>query len=201
MTRRICLDTETTGISWRGGDRICEVAAVEIDDTYAPVAYFHAYVNPQRHIPYEVTRIHHITDRKVRLCPAFPGIAEAFCDFVAGARLYAHNMPFDHGFLDAELQRAGRLPLAEMGCECLCTLSLARRRFRGMRNTLDILCERFGIDETERRTKGHGALTDSMLLVSILAHLEGNEELLAGAAPLLPDASNLAPPEARRLAA
>ena len=199
MARRICLDTETTGLSWRQGDRICEIAAVEIDDSYVPVAYFHAYVNPQRHIPYAVTRIHRITDRMVRTCPAFGGVADAFCEFVAGATLYAHNMPFDHGFLDSELLRFGREPLTGLGCECRCTLALARHRFRGMSNTLDTLCSRFGIDESERLALGHGALTDTRLLVTLLAHLEGAGDA-AGAAPaaIAPGILNLAPPASRK---
>ena len=168
--RRILIDTETTGLSWRFGDRICEVAAVEIDNDYNPVRLVHSYINPQRSVPYEVVRIHGLDDRFLSDKPTFNLIAPEFARFVSGAQLIAHNASFDVGFLNNELSLASMNTLEDLGCSVLCSLKLARQTLHMRHNRLDDLCRYFSIDNSDRQL--HGALKDCMLLAQVLARLE-----------------------------
>lgn len=167
--RRICFDTETTGISWRMGDRICEVGAVELDEAGNITARFHRYVNPERPCNPSAYRVHGLSDAFLAAQPTFALIADEFLDFVRGAELIAHNARFDTTFINGELCRAKKPGLTGSGCTITDTLAMARSLYPGARNNLDALCERFSVS-TARRTL-HGALLDSELLAEVYLHL------------------------------
>lgn len=170
VMRRILIDTETTGLSWRGGDRVCEVAAVEINANYEPVRLVHSYINPQRSVPLEVVRIHGLDDQFLSDKPTFDLIAPEFVRFVRGAELIAHNASFDVGFINHELSLSSFDTLEALGCSVTCSLKLARRTLHARHNRLDDLCQRFQIDNSDRQL--HGALKDCLLLAQVLACLE-----------------------------
>ena len=175
MTRHIIFDTETTGLSHQDGDRLIEIGAVEMVGGGLTGETFHVLIDPERDIPIEAQRVHQITDEMVRGKPKFadPEIGPAFLKFIEGATLVAHNASFDVGFLGAELRRAG-LPAPK--CEVIDTVQIARRKFPGSPASLDALCNRFGIDTTQRETDGHGALLDSRLLAEVWIELTGGRQ-------------------------
>ncbi|MFA9460748.1 DNA polymerase III subunit epsilon [Thiohalorhabdus methylotrophus] len=179
MMRQIILDTETTGLDPQGGDRIIEIGCVEVAGRRRTGRVFHRYVNPERAIPEESTAIHGITDADVTECPVFADLAEELFGFVDGAELVIHNAPFDVGFLNMELQKAG-WPRLEDHCQILDTLQEARHRHPGQKNDLDSLCGRYEVDNS-RRDK-HGALLDSEILADVFLAMTGGQEDLALAA-------------------
>lgn len=164
--RRICIDTETTGMS-REFDRICEIGAVEIDEAGRVISSFHAYINPMRPVHWAALRVHGLSDAFLSDKPTFGAVAEDFIEFVQGAELYAHNMSFDSGFLNTELARCGFMTLDDYGCGLNCTLQTARRLYPKQKNNLDAVCARLGIDTSSRTL--HGALLDSELLAEVLS--------------------------------
>jgi DNA polymerase-3 subunit epsilon len=170
--REIVLDTETTGLDPATGDRIVELGAVEIVNHMPTGRTFHAYVNPQREVPAEAVGVHGLTAAFLADKPVFAEVAPAFAAFLDDARVVIHNAAFDIRFLNAELGWCGRpsIPWAR----ALCTLELAKRRFPGANNTLDALCRRFGVDNSNR-TK-HGALLDSELLAEVYLELMGGRQ-------------------------
>jgi DNA polymerase-3 subunit epsilon len=170
--REIVLDTETTGLDPATGDRIVELGAVEIVNHMPTGRTFHAYVNPQREVPEEAVGVHGLTAAFLADKPVFAEVAPAFAAFLDDARVVIHNAAFDIRFLNAELGWCGRpsIPWAR----ALCTLELAKRRFPGANNTLDALCRRFGVDNSNR-TK-HGALLDSELLAEVYLELMGGRQ-------------------------
>jgi DNA polymerase-3 subunit epsilon len=172
MTRSVLFDTETTGLDPLIGDRVVEVAAIELINDLPTGHSFHRLVNPQRDIPADSTRIHGITEDKVRNAPRFEEIAEDMLAFFGEGALVAHNAPFDFAFLDAELARAG-LPALDRG-RMVDTLDMAKARFPGMPNSLDALCRRFDIDLSERTT--HNALLDCRLLSEVYVELTGGRQ-------------------------
>ena len=172
MIRSVLFDTETTGLDPMTGDRVIEIAAVELIGDLPTGKHFHTLIYPQRDIPDEVVRIHGITIERVRDAPRFEEVAEALLAFFGDGKLIAHNAPFDFGFLNAELSRASRSALAFE--RMIDTLALARLRFPGMPNSLDALCRRFGIDLTERTT--HNALLDCRLLAEVYVELTGGRQ-------------------------
>ena len=162
--REIVFDTETTGLNPRDGDRIIELGAVELENRFPTGRTFHRYVNPQgRAVHAEALAVHGLDDAFLARQPPFADIIHEFLDFVGDGHLVAHNSAFDMAFLNAELERAA-LPVfpAERFVD---TLMIARRRHPMGPNSLDALCQRYGIDNT-RRTK-HGALLDSELLAEV----------------------------------
>ena len=175
MTRHIIFDTETTGLSHKDGDRLIEIGAVEMVNGGLTGRTFHELIDPERDIPIEAQRVHQISDDMVRGKPKFadPKIGPAFLAFIEGATLVAHNASFDVGFLGAELRRAG-LPAPK--CEVIDTVQIARRKFPGSPASLDALCNRFGIDTTQREKDGHGALLDSRLLAEVWIELTGGRQ-------------------------
>ena len=175
MTRHIIFDTETTGLSHKDGDRLIEIGAVEMVGGGLTGRTFHVLIDPERDIPIEAQRVHQITDEMVRGKPKFadPEIGPAFLAFIEGATLVAHNASFDVGFLGAELRRAG---LPSPKCEVIDTVQIARRKFPGSPASLDALCNRFGIDTTQREKDGHGALLDSRLLAEVWIELTGGRQ-------------------------
>jgi DNA polymerase-3 subunit epsilon len=170
--RQIVLDTETTGLDPASGDRVIEVAAIEIFNFMPTGATFHQLVDPERDIPEEATRVHGMTAEMLRGKPLFRDIAGPMLDFLGDAEIIAHNAPFDFGFLDAELVRAGhkRLDRARM----VDSLAIAKRRYPGLPNSLDSLCRRLGVDNSMRTS--HNALLDVKLLAEVYLELMGGKQ-------------------------
>ena len=184
--RHIVFDTETTGLEPLGGDRVIEVAAIELVNLLPSGVEMRWMLDPERDIPADSTRIHGYTSVDVEGQPKFPEIADAFLSFIGDAPLVAHNANFDFDFLDAELQRCGRAKL-DRG-RMVDTLALAKKRFPGMPNSLDALCRRFDIDLSERTR--HSAIVDVRLLAEVFLELMGGRQTglalttTAGAAPI-----------------
>ena len=180
--RLICLDTETTGLDPNNGDRIVEVACVDITGrriTDEPSHQYQQYVNPEREIPDEVRdKVTGITNEMLADKPLFSEIADAFIEFVQGAELVIHNAEFDVAFLDMELKKAGKKPLREYCPQITDTLVMARKIFPGMRNDLDALCSRYEIDKSARTL--HGALIDSELLAEVYLAMTRTQGTLIG---------------------
>ena len=172
MSRAVLFDTETTGLDPATGDRVIEVAALELINDLPTGQYFHAVIDPERDIPEEVSRIHGMRAADVAGKPKFAEIAEAMLAFFGEARLIAHNAPFDFRFVNAELARH-RLPILAPE-RMIDTLVLAKTRFPGMPNSLDALCRRFGIDLSQRTT--HNALLDCRLLAEVYVELTGGRQ-------------------------
>jgi len=170
--REIVLDTETTGLDPASGDRIVEIGGVELLNHIPTGRSLHLYINPERDMPVEAFNVHGLSEEFLSDKPLFADIADEFVEFVEGARLVIHNASFDMGFLNAELQRAGRqkIPFDQ----ALDTLLLARRRNPGGPNNLDALCSRYGIDNSRREK--HGALLDAELLAEVYIELIGGRQ-------------------------
>jgi DNA polymerase-3 subunit epsilon len=171
MTREIAFDTETTGLDPRAGHRLVEIGCVELIHGMPSGQSWHRYLNPERDMPDEAFAIHGLSIDFLQDKPLFGDVAEDFLTFVGDATLVIHNAAFDLGFVNAELSRVSRPAL---GNAFIDTVSLARRKFPGQRNSLDALCERFGIDNTHR-TK-HGALLDAELLAEVYVELNGGRQ-------------------------
>ena len=175
--RLVVLDTETTGLSARMGDRVVEIGCIEILDRRTTENRFHIYLNPGRSSDPGAERVHGLSSEFLADKPKFAEVGKDFLDYVRGAELIIHNAPFDVEFLNQELQLAGLGKLAE---HCLCvtdTLSRARELHPGKKNTLDALCERYGVDNSRRTL--HGALLDASLLAEVyLAMSRGQESLI-----------------------
>ena len=200
MTRQVVLDTETTGLNPKLGDRIIEIGCVEILSRRISEQRFHAYLNPERDVDLGATRVHGLTREDLAAKPKFAEVARAFLDFVQGAELLIHNADFDVEFLDAELARVGLGRLAEHVAGVTDTLAFARELHPGRKNSLDALCERYFIGNAHRQL--HGALLDARLLAECyLAMTRGQESLVmeletpaaaaAALAAMQVDASNL----------
>ncbi len=181
-TRSVLFDTETTGLDPLTGDRVIEVAAIELMGDLPTGRVFHQLVDPERDIPPEASRVHGMTRADLAGKPRFAEIADEFLAFIAQDRLIAHNAPFDFGFINAEL---ARLRLPSLAAErMVCTLVMAKQRFPGLPNSLDALCRRFAIDLTSRTA--HNALLDCRLLAEVYVELTGGRQrglsLVAGQA-------------------
>jgi DNA polymerase-3 subunit epsilon len=172
MSREIILDTETTGLDPASGHRLIEIGCIEIEDLLPTGRTFHKLIHPERRIDADAIRVHGITDEMVRGQPLFASICDDLLAFIGDAPIVAHNAGFDRGFVNAELERAGRAPLPETSW--IDTLSLAQKRFPGMHNSLDSLCKRFKISLAEREK--HGALIDARLLAAVYLELRGGKE-------------------------
>ena len=170
--REIIFDTETTGLYPDGGDRITELGCVEVIDLIPTGREFHELINPERDIPKEVTEITGHTWEMLRDKPKFHEVSEKFLEFVGDAVLVAHNAPFDRGFINMELDRAGLEMISDDRFKD--TVPMARARFPGSPASLDALCKRFEIS-LESRTK-HGALIDAYLLAEVYLELNGGRE-------------------------
>ena len=178
MTRAVLFDTETTGLDPLTGDRVIEVACLELVRELPTGAVFHALIHPDRDIPDEAVRIHGITLDRLRDRPRFHSVATDLIAFLGDGKLIAHNAAFDFGFLDAEFARCGHPPLHRS--RMIDTLVLAKTRFPGLPNSLDALCRRFGVDLSERTS--HNALLDCRLLAEVYIELTGGRQraLFAG---------------------
>ncbi len=180
-TRTVLLDTETTGLDHATGDRVIEIAALELRSDLPTGRVFHVLLDPERDVPEEATRVHGFTRADLSGKPRFAEVCDALLDFLGEDGLVAHNAPFDLGFLSAELARLGRPPIG-MG-RMIDTLAMAKQRFPGLPNSLDALCRRFEIDLSERTA--HNALLDCRLLAEVYVELTGGRQrgLLLTAAP------------------
>ena len=203
MLREIVLDTETTGTDARNGDRLIEIGCVELINHIQTGNTFHRFVNPQRAVSEGAYNVHGISDAFLADKPVFSAVVDAFVAFCGDAKLVIHNAPFDVGFLNMEMARLGpAAPPHIVLEEVVDTLLLARRRHPGAANSLDALCNRYGIDTT-RRTK-HGALLDAQILAEVYIELLGGKQTdlgLAPAARAIVVAAGFAVPTASRRAA
>lgn len=176
--RQIVLDTETTGLEVSQGHRIIEIGCVELLNRRLTGRHFHQYINPERAVDPGAFEVHGISDEFLADKPRFAQIAEAFLEFVADAELIIHNAPFDLGFLNAELQRLEHGEDAlQARCAIVDTLQLARRRHPGQRNNLDVLCQRYGVDNSQREL--HGALLDAEILADVYLAMTGGQTAFA----------------------
>ncbi len=167
--REIVFDTETTGLDPLQGDRLVEIGCIELLNRFPTGKTFHCYFNPERDMPEQALKIHGLTGEFLNDKPLFVHKVEELIAFLGDAQLVAHNAMFDLGFLNAELERAGRAALSRE--RMIDTLLLARRKHPGGANRLDDLCLRYAIDNS-RRTK-HGALLDAELLAEVYVELIG----------------------------
>ena len=172
MNREIVLDTETTGLSPATGDRLVEIGCVELINHIPSGRHYHVYINPQRSMPEEAFRVHGLSDEFLADKPLFRAVAADFRDFIGDATLVIHNAPFDMGFLNAELEKVGQRPLANMVID---TVALAREKHPGARVSLDALCKHYGIDNSRRTL--HGALLDSEILAEVYLELIGGKQV------------------------
>ena len=166
--REVVFDTETTGLDALGGDRIIEIAAIEIINDKITDKIFHVYINPQRDVPDSAFRVHGISREFLNDKPIFVDIIDEFINFISEDSIIAHNAEFDLKFINEELRRAGRPSLVNN--LVIDTLVLARQKHPGAANSLDALCARYGIDRS-RRTK-HGALIDTEILAEVYLELK-----------------------------
>jgi DNA polymerase-3 subunit epsilon len=175
--RQIVLDTETTGLNARMGDRVIEIGCIELLSRNVTERHFHSYLNPQREIDEGAARVHGLTLEFLADKPKFADIAGEFVDYIGGAELIIHNAAFDVEFLDQELSIAGLKKLSEYSPNIIDTLAMARELFPGKRNGLDALCERYAVNNSHRTL--HGALLDARLLAEVyLALTRGQESLV-----------------------
>jgi DNA polymerase-3 subunit epsilon len=188
MTRQIILDTETTGLDVKQGHRLIEIGCVELIDRKITNNSYHCYLNPQREVSPDALAIHGISNEFLHDKPYFSDIASEFINYVQGAELIIHNAPFDVGFINNEFKLAVQnvSPLASY-CRIVDTMVMARRINPGMRNSLDALCKRYGVNNAHREY--HGALLDAYLLAHVyLAMSSGQRNLFDGltvAAPVV----------------
>ena len=175
--RQIVLDTETTGLNAKLGDRVIEIGCLEILNRRITERSFHCYVNPEREIEEGAAKVHGLTREFLADKPRFAEVAAGFLDYVRGAELVIHNADFDLEFLDTELALAHRGKLAEHAAGVVDTLAMARELHPGKRNSLDALCERYSVNNSHRTL--HGALLDARLLAEVyLAMTRGQESLV-----------------------
>jgi len=174
--RSVVLDTETTGLNAALGDRIIELGCIEVLNRRITGNQFHRYLNPERDSDSGALKVHGITSEFLQDKSKFREIVAEFLDYIQGAELVIHNAAFDTEFLDLELGRLGLPPIAQHCAAIVDSLKLARDLHPGKRNSLDALCERYGIDHAHRTL--HGALLDASLLAEVyLAMTRGQDSL------------------------
>jgi len=170
--REIVLDTETTGLDPRSGDRLVEIGCVELENHIPTGRTYHQYINPERDMPDGAFAVHGLSEAFLAQYPVFAEVADAFLAFIDDAALVIHNASFDLGFINAELERLGRAALE--AARAVDTVQIARSKFPGAQASLDALCRRFEID-LSARTK-HGALLDAELLADVYLELIGGRQ-------------------------
>lgn len=174
--RQVVLDTETTGIGANIGHRIIEIGCIEILDRNITKNYFHTYLNPQREVDEGAFRVHGLSNEFLSEKPLFRDVASDFMKFIEDSELIIHNAAFDLGFLDMELKRI-RWPVPIQSICSVCdTLSLSREKNPGQRHSLDALCKRYDIDNSNRKL--HGALLDAEILASVYLAMTGGQGTL-----------------------
>ncbi len=193
--RQIILDTETTGLEVKQGHRIIEIGCVELRNRRKTDRQFHHYINPEREIDDGAYEVHGISNEFLSDKPTFCDIVQEFIDFIRDSELIIHNAPFDIGFLNYELEQLGpEWGRVEDYCKITDTLVMARERHPGQKNSLDALCQRYNVDNSQREQ--HGALLDAQILLDVFLAMTGGQ-----AALLLDDEAepNSTTSEARRL--
>ena len=177
-SRQIVLDTETTGLEVKNGHRIIEIGCVCLDGRQLSEDTFHCYINPQRNIDKSAYEVHGISNKQLKDKPKFADIAQQLIDFLKGSELIIHNVSFDIGFLNYELDKAGFKESISDICPTIHdSLELARKRSSGGGNSLDELCRYYGFDLSSRQK--HGALIDAQLLAKVWLKLTSGQEKLA----------------------
>ncbi|MDR1498872.1 MAG: DNA polymerase III subunit epsilon [Rickettsiales bacterium] len=171
--REVCFDTETTGLNPYEGHRLIEVGCVELIDGKRTSSVFHQLINPERDVPEESVKIHKITTEMLTDKPKFADIVDRFVAFLQDSPLIAHNSSFDMKFINYEFDL---IPRERLKNEVVDSLALAKERYPGQKNSLDMLCKRFNIDTTQRELKGHGALLDAELLAEVYVELVGGSQ-------------------------
>ncbi|HWH81883.1 MAG TPA: DNA polymerase III subunit epsilon [Burkholderiaceae bacterium] len=174
--RQIFLDTETTGLYADSGDRIVEIACVEMLNRRLSGRQLHHYVNPERRSHDDALKVHGLSEEFLADKPTFGVIADELLEFVAGAEVIAHNATFDVGFLNEELRRIGRPAFVNVVARITDSLGLARETFPGKANSLDALCKRLEVDNTSRTL--HGALLDAGLLAEVYLRMTRGQNSL-----------------------
>lgn len=174
--REIVFDTETTGLSPAGGDRMVEIGCIEMINRIETGRHFHCYFNPEREMPFEAEAVHGLSTIFLSDKPLFADKVEDLLEFIADSPLVAHNAGFDFGFLNHELERCGRQVVCMT--RMVDTLTLARTRHPGAKHSLDALCSRFGVDRSHRVK--HGALLDAQLLAQVYIELTGGRQIGLG---------------------
>jgi len=175
--RLVVLDTETTGLNPQEGHRIIEIGCVELINRRLTGKRFHVYINPDRAIDAGAIEVHGITNEFLDDKPRFKDVYEDFIAFINGAELIIHNAPFDVGFINAEFSKLGNQTADVNGlCQVFDTLTYARKKHPGQRNSLDALCKRYGIDNSHRDL--HGALLDAEILADVFLMMTGGQASL-----------------------
>jgi DNA polymerase-3 subunit epsilon len=174
--RQIFLDTETTGLSPESGDRMVEIGCVEMDNRRLTGRHLHFYLNPQRRNGEGAVAVHGLTDEFLSDKPLFAHVAEEVLEFLRGAEIVIHNASFDVGFLNEELRRCNLPKFSTHVSAITDTLAMARDQFPGKSNSLDALCKRLEVDNTNRTL--HGALIDANLLAEVYIRLTRGQDSL-----------------------
>ncbi|MEZ5573174.1 MAG: DNA polymerase III subunit epsilon [Halioglobus sp.] len=174
--RQIVLDTETTGLEVSQGHRIIEIGCVELVNRKLTGNHYHQYINPRREIDQGAIEVHGITNDFLADKPTFESVVAGFLEFIQGAELVIHNAPFDVGFLNSELQRLQGHGTIEDRCTITDTLVMARAKHPGQRNSLDALCQRYTVDNSQRDL--HGALLDAEILADVYLAMTGGQTAL-----------------------
>lgn len=175
-TRQIVLDTETTGIGPELGHRVIEIGCVELINRKLTGKHFHVYLNPQREVDEGAFRVHGISTEFLADKPLFKDVLPEFLQFIDEAELIIHNAPFDLGFLNSELKHAKWAKPMDAHCTVFDTLVMARKKHPGQRNSLDALCKRYDIDNSNRQK--HGALLDAEILAFVYLAMTGGQKKL-----------------------
>lgn len=177
--RYVVLDTETTGMPVTDGHRIIEIGCVEVIERRLTGRHYHVYIQPDREVDEGAIAVHGITDEFLKDKPRFRDVADEFFEFIKGAELVIHNAPFDVGFIENEFALLGQAERADISqyCTVLDTLVMARERHPGQRNTLDALCSRYHVDNSQRQL--HGALLDAEILADVFLHMTGGQSSLS----------------------
>ncbi|MDM0105744.1 DNA polymerase III subunit epsilon [Variovorax sp. J22R24] len=176
MTRQIVLDTETTGLSAENGDRIIELGCVELYNRKLTGNDLHIYFNPERESHEDALKVHGLTTDFLRDKPKFATLGNDIVEYLRDAELIIHNAAFDVGFLNKEFELAGLPPLRSFVGEVTDTLAMAKTVYPGKRNSLDALCDRFGVDRSNRTF--HGAKLDAQLLADVYINLTRGQDAL-----------------------
>jgi DNA polymerase III subunit epsilon len=174
--RQIVLDTETTGLEVELEHRIVEIGCLELVNRRLTGRSFHQYLNPQRDIDFGAQQVHGLTREKLAAAPTFALIHGELLEFIRDSELIIHNAPFDVAFLNAELTRIEAAPRIADLCRVLDTLALARQMHPGQRNSLDALCKRYSVDNSQREY--HGALLDARILAEVYLAMTGGQASL-----------------------
>ena len=174
--RQIFLDTETTGLSPENGDRMVEIGCIEMDNRRLTGRHLHFYLNPQRKNGEGAVAVHGLTDEFLSDKPLFAHVVDEMLEFVSGAEIIIHNASFDVGFLNEELRRCGKPKFSTHVSAITDTLAMARDQFPGKSNSLDALCKRLEVDNSNRTL--HGALIDANLLAEVYIRLTRGQDSL-----------------------